>query len=128
MGQDKAWRADEVGASRLPGGQSDHPDRGRGQGDPRLDGRPTEDRRALQAEEDEDAAEEALDTRAFAQLRRGPGRRQAIPPLLPLGIPGDDCSGAERRVDLRDQFEPPVTSIEADDPRLDAQEAEGQLQ
>ena len=89
------------GPSRLPGGQGDDPDGGIGERDARLDRRPPEDGRALQAEEDQDATEEPLDAGTFAQLLGGPGWRQPVPPLLPLGIPRDDRLRASARCGSR---------------------------
>jgi hypothetical protein len=128
VGQNESRGADELGAASLPSGQGDNPDRCISQRHPRLDRRPAEDGRALQSEEDEDAAEEALDAGAFAQLLGRPGGRETVAALLPFRVPGDDRLGAKHRMDPGDQLEAPVAGIQADDARAQAQEPDGQLQ
>src|SRR5258708_377869 len=73
VGQNETRRADQVRASSLPGGQGKHPDRGRGEAQARSDRGPAKHGRALQVEEDQDAAEKALAAGARAQLLGGPG-------------------------------------------------------
>ena len=128
MSQDQAGRAHEFGTTGLPSRQGDHPDRRIGQSDTRLDGRPAEDRRALQAEEDQDAAEEALDAGPLAQLLGSPSRREAVPLLLALGIPRNDRSGAQRGMDPGNQLEAPVGSVQPDDARTHREQADGQFE
>ena len=99
-----------------------------GQRDPRLHRRPPEDRRALQAEEDQDPAEEAFNGRALAQLLGGPGRRQSVVLLLSLWVPRDDSSGVQGGMYPGDELEAPITSIQADHPWVQRQEPDGQLQ
>jgi hypothetical protein len=128
MGQDEPWGADELRSPYLPGGQSDHPHGGVGERRARLDGGPAEHGRALQSEEDQDAAEEAFDASPFAQLLGSLGRWQPISPLLPLRIPRDHCCRAQGRMDPRDERESPVAGIQANASWTDLEEATGMLQ
>src|SRR5262249_35613955 len=87
MSEHALGRADEIRTPRLLGSQSDDEGRSIGQHDPRRDGGPARQRRALQAEETEQAehpAKEALDTGTLSQLVSGPGGRQAVAPALRL--------------------------------------------
>src|SRR5262249_9777594 len=111
VSQNEPWGADDIGAPRLPRGQSDHPNRGIRQCDPRLDRRPAKDGRALEAEEDQHASEEALGAGALAQLLGGPGGWQAVAPLLSLRVPWNDSVCVQRGVYPGDEREAPVASI-----------------
>ncbi len=51
---------------------------------------PAKERRALQVKEEKNAAKEAFDGAAFAQLLFRPGGRQTGAVFLAFGIPGND--------------------------------------
>src|SRR5260221_12213524 len=104
MSERPSGGADEIGTSGLVGGESYHEGGRIDQGHVGGDRRPAAQRRALQAErteQAEDAAKEALDGAALAQLVSGPGGWQAGAIRLPLGISGDECDGAEQGVGPR---------------------------
>jgi hypothetical protein len=119
---------DEVRSASLVGGESDHPDGGVGERDARLERGPAEDGRALHAEEDQDAAEEALDAGALASFRGGPGRRQPVPLLLALGVPWDHSRGAQHGVDPGNEAQAPVAGIQAHDSWAQGEQTDGELQ
>jgi len=78
VGEDARGRADEVGAAGVVGNE----------GDLAGHGRPAGEGRALQAEDEEDAAEEALDAATLAQLLLGPGGWKAGAVFGGLGVKG----------------------------------------
>jgi hypothetical protein len=126
MSEHALGRANQVRTPRLLGGQTDDDGRRVGQRDPRRNGRPASEWRALQAEQaeqTEDATEEAFDARALAQLLGGPGGRYTGAILLPLRIPGDDGHCPEHGVDRGDQAPAPAARIQAHDARTHAVEA-----
>ena len=95
MGEDAGGGADEVGTAGVVGDERDDNDRSVGQGDLAGDSRPAGKGWALQAKEQENAAKEALDTGAPAQLGARPSGRQAGAVFEALGIEGDDGGGAD---------------------------------
>jgi hypothetical protein len=114
--------------ARLLGGQADDEGGGVGQHDPRRNRGPARKGRALQAEETEQAehpAKEALNTGALAQFGGGPGGRQPVALLLPLGVPRNNGRGAECRVDPGDQLEASVAGIQPDHARAQPIQADG---
>src|SRR5260221_12405799 len=128
VGQAEPRRADEMRRSGLPSGNGNDPNGRMGQRAPGLPRRPAEDRRALQAEEDQDPAEEAFNGCALAQLLGGPGRRQSVALLLSLWVPRNDSSGVQGGMYPGDELEAPITSIQADHPWAQRQKPDGQLQ
>ena len=128
MGEDAGGGADEVGTASVVGAERDDDDGGVGQGDLTGDGRPAGERGALQAEEQENAAEEAFDTGALAQLLLRPGGRQAGAILEALGIEGDDGGGADDGVDPGDERGAPLSGVETDDTRPEGIEGDGGLE
>ncbi len=66
MGEDTGGRADKVGPASVVGDERDDNDGGVGEGDLAGEGRPAGEGRALQAEEQEDTPEEALNAGALA--------------------------------------------------------------
>jgi hypothetical protein len=87
---------------------ADHEGGGVGQHDPRHDGGPACEARVLQAEEPDQAkhpANEALNAGALAQLVGSLGGWEAIAPLLPLGVPGNNSHRSQRSMDPGDQLE-----------------------
>ena len=113
MGEDAGGRADEVGAAGVVGNEGDDEDGGVGEGDLAGHGRPAGERRTLQAEEEEDAAEEAFDAAALAQLVLGPGGREAGEVFGRFRVEGDDSDSAKGGVDPRDQGASPLGGVEA---------------
>ena len=65
---------------------------------------------------------------AFAQFFGGPGRRQAIPLLLALGVPGKDGTGTQGGVNPGDQFKTPIARIKTDHARPYLEEPHGPSQ
>jgi len=115
VSKDTFGGADEVVAALGMGGKSDNNGGGVGQSDLLRHGGPTDDAGTLEVEEEKDAAEEALNAAALAEILAGPGRWEAGAFPGTLGIPGDDGGGAEGGVDPGDESEAPVGGIEADD-------------
>ena len=113
MGEDAGGGADEVGTAGVVGDEGHNDDGGVGQGDLAGHGRPAGEGRALHAKEQEDAAEEALDAAALAQLGFGPGGREAGEVFGSLGVEGDDAGGSQGGVDPLNQREPPIGGVEA---------------
>src|SRR5260370_3535035 len=112
VGQDETRRAEHVRASRLPGGQGNHPDGGVGKRRARFDRGPAKHWRALQVPEDQHAGEEAANAAALAQLVGGPGGGHAVPPLLPLRVPRDHGSCVQRRMNPGNQLEAPRARVQ----------------
>jgi len=113
VGEDAGGGADKVGTAGVVGNERDDDDGGVGQGDLAGHGGPTREGRALQAEEQEDAAEEALNAAPLAQPVLGPGEREAGAVFGGLGIEGDDGGGADDGMDPCDKREPPIGGVEA---------------
>jgi len=115
VGEDTGGGADEVRTTGIVGAEGDDDDGGVGQGDLAGDGRPAGEGRPLQAEEQEDAAEEARDGATLAEVILGPGGRQARAVLAALGVEGDDGGGADDGVNPGDERRPPLGGVKADD-------------
>ncbi len=115
MSEDAGGRADEVGTARVMGNERDDNDGGVGQGNLAGDGRPTGEGGALQAEEQEDTPEEALDAGALAEFVLRPGGWETGAVFEVFGVEGDDGGGTNDGVDPGDERRPPVGGVEADD-------------
>lgn len=96
MSEHEAGRTDQLWIACLPSRQGDHPKGSIRQGHPRGDRRPSRDRWALQAKENEGPTEEAFDRGAFAQLLSSPRWGQPIAALLAFGVLRQDSGGASR--------------------------------
>jgi hypothetical protein len=70
-------------------------------------------------EEEKNAAKEALDATAFAQLLFGPSGRQTRAFFLAFGIPGDHGNRSQNRVNPGNKAQTPIGSIQADHTRTD---------
>jgi len=88
MGKDAFGGADEVRAASVGSGEGDDDDPGVGEGDAGGDGGPAGEGWALEMEEQEDPAEEAFDTGAFAEFVERPGGWEAGAVFGAFGVPG----------------------------------------
>ncbi len=111
MGQDPLGGGDEVRPTRVVGEQGNDERGGIGEGDACGEGRPAGEGRALQAEEEEDTAKEALTAAALAEFVFGLGGGQAGAVLGALGIPGHHGGGPQGGVDPVDKGRAPVVNI-----------------
>ena len=73
MSENALGGADEIRTSSVLSSQRDENGSRIGQGDPSCDGRPAGERRTLEVKEEKDAAKEAFNGGALAQLLSGPG-------------------------------------------------------
>src|SRR5579863_3932586 len=78
--------------------------------------------------EEKEAAKEAFDGTALAQLLLRPGRRQAGAVLLTFGVPRDDRCGVQSAMDPGDKLEAPIASIQADHARANGVETQRPLE
>jgi len=115
VSEDARGGTNKVGTASVVGDERDNDDGSVGQGDLTGDGRPHGEGRALQAEEQEDTPEEALDAGALAEFVLGPGGREAGAVFEEFGIEGDDGGGADDGVDPGDERGSPIGGVEADD-------------
>jgi len=118
VGEDARRGADEVRTAGIVGDEGDNEDGGVGESDLAGHRRPAGEGRTLQAEEEEDAAEEAFNAAVLAYLLLGPGGREAGAVFGGLGGEGDDGDGTEGGVDPRDQGAAPLAACRREEGKL----------